>query len=186
MPSSGLYSPYCCSSTFTTVKLTTNKPIQTSTHQMASKISILYAAALCFVPMIGALTVPFGPDNLPITVDTEVTTTITAPTTTITSTTSDATSNAVISTVTITTTAPDTFISTTQLPWSNLDSSQIMSAYNSVASSVNDDCMASVSSLMTSAQDRNNQYYYYANWYISSNAARTGSATSGVVVTVTV
>ncbi|KAK3627147.1 hypothetical protein LTR56_019361 [Elasticomyces elasticus] len=88
------------------------------------------------------------------------------------------------STVTITeqasiTTAPSA------MPFSTMSSSQIMDMYSSMADSINNDAMATVSSVMASAESRCNQYYYYANWYMQSNAAATATAT-GAVVTMTV
>lgn len=129
---------------------------------MASKITVICAAALCAIAGTNAMTIV---------------------------TMSDLVSTNVASTVTITAAPSTTQTTSTVMPWSTMDSSQIMDVYSSAASSVNDNCMSSVSSLMVSAQARNEQYYYYANWYVSSNAARTGStasATAGSVVTVTV
>jgi len=74
--------------------------------------------------------------------------------------------------------------SSTSVPgFSTMDSSQIMSMYSSVASGVNNDAMQSMSSIMHSAQSRNEQYYYYANWYMSSNAAGTATATAALGTT---
>ena len=92
------------------------------------------------------------------------------------------TANSGVVTVTVGTTTAQTI--TSNVPFSTMSSSEIMDMYSSMASNVNNAAMASMSSIMWSAQQQNDQYYYYANWYISSNAAASASS-SGPVATVT-